>query len=162
MVQGPRVWSPSCIDVMQKADVINFPLHSSLGLHIRGPMVLKDGCTASRWRLSVDRTGGFALSDGLWRQSSASSLCTYLCGSLSLFSLCQQLLITPHWGMGHAWVSFGSPRALLLLPNLSSSGDRNELPTTIGAATVWWRGCSLPQGAKTLWNWRSESVTSLP
>lgn len=66
--------------------------------------------------------------------------------------------------MGHAWVMLGSPppRALLLLPNLPSSGDRNKLPTTIGAATVWWRGCRLPQGANPLWNWRSESVTPLP
>lgn len=39
------------------------------------------------------------------------------------FTLCQQLLITPHWGVGHAWVSFGPPHAPLLLPNLSSSGD---------------------------------------
>lgn len=53
------------MDVTQKADVINFPLHSSLGLHIRGRVVLKDGRAASRWRISDDRTGGFALSDGL-------------------------------------------------------------------------------------------------
>lgn len=48
-----------CMDVTQKADVINFPLHSSLGLHIRGLVVLKDGRTAGRWRISDDRTGGF-------------------------------------------------------------------------------------------------------
>lgn len=138
MVQGKsgtQSMSPPCMDVMQKADVINFPLHSSLGLHIRGPLVLKDGHTASRWRISFDRTGGFALSDGL-SSSPPPLLCVPIFAVLSLFFLCQQLLITPHWGEGHAWVSFGSPRALLLLPNLSSSGDRNELPTTIGAATV--------------------------
>lgn len=54
-----------CMDVTQKAGAINFPLHSSLGLHIRGLAVLKDGRTAGRWRISDDRTGGFALSDGL-------------------------------------------------------------------------------------------------
>lgn len=124
---------------------------------------LHEGYTSEApWCISVDGTGGSALSDGLWRQPSSFSLFIYLCGPLSSFSLCQQLLITPHWGVGHAWVSSGSPRSLLLLPNLSSSGDRNELPTTIGAATVWWRGCRLPQGAKTPSNWRSESVTPPP
>lgn len=74
-----------CMDVMQKADVINFPLHSSLGLHIRGLVVLKDGRTAGRWRISDDRTGGFALSDRLGSQSSSSSLSTQV--SVFAFSL---------------------------------------------------------------------------
>lgn len=59
--------------------------------------------------------------------------------SPSWLSLCQQLLITPRRGVGHARVSFGSPLCSPprpLLPNLPDSGDRNELPTTIGAATV--------------------------
>lgn len=54
-----------CMGVTQKADVIKFPLHSSLGLHIRGLVVLKDGRAAGRWRISDDRRGGSALSDGL-------------------------------------------------------------------------------------------------
>lgn len=100
-----------------------------------------------------------------WRQSSSSSLWAYLCSSPSSCPLCQQLLITPHWRcracLGLLWLP-PPPRVLLHLPNLSSSGDRNEMPTTIGAATVWRRGCRLPQGAKTPWNRRSGSVTPLP
>lgn len=153
------------MDVMQKADVINFPLHSSLGLHIRGPMVLKDGRTASRGRISDDRTGGFALSDRLWRLSSSSSLRTCLSGSPFFVFTLSAIFNNPSI---RVWDMLGSPlvppmlSSMLPIPNLSSSGDRNELPTTIGAATVWWRGCRLPRGAKTPWNWRSESVTPLP
>lgn len=144
---------------MEKADVINFPSHSSLGLHIRGSVVLKDGCTASRWRVAVDRTGG--LGEG----SPPPLLCGPIFAVPSSFSLCRQLLITPHWScracLGLLWFP-PPPRALLHLPNLSSSGDRNEMPTTIGAAMIWRRGCRLPQGAKTPWNRRSESLTPLP
>lgn len=116
MVQGKsgtQSMSPPCMDVMQKADVINFPLHSSFGLHIRGPLMLKDGRTASRWSISVDRTGGFALSDGLSSSPPPPLLCPPIFAVLSLFSLCRQLLITPHWGVGHAWVSFGPPPPVL-------------------------------------------------
>lgn len=150
------------MDVMQKADVINFPLHSSSGLHIQGLVVLKDGRTASRWRISDDRNGGFALSDGLWSPPSSSSLSAWV--SVFAFSLSATFNNSPSGCgtcLGLLWSPPCSPPRLLS-PNLSSSGDRNELPTTIGAATVWWRGCRLPPGAKTPWNWRSESVTPLP
>lgn len=145
------------MDVMQKADVINFPLHSSLGLHIRGPWC---------WRTHARRAdGGYLLTELEVLKAVLLLFSGYLSlqSSVFVFSLSAIFNNSPSGCgtcLGHAWVP--PPHALLLLPNLPSSGDRNELPTTIGAATVWWRGCRLPQGANTPWNWRSESVTPLP
>lgn len=77
------------------------------------------------WRMDVRRAdGGYVTTELevlLCRRGCEVVLPPLLCphGSPYSLSLCQQLLITPHRGVGHAWVSFGPPSMLSSAPALT-------------------------------------------